>query len=97
MILSGNGTRDEFLSDDSQRSTRFPNMTKWYSIMAGHPACKSHAEAFIDEMNKQNRVSKPTLEEEDTPRAESKRNSSKHVHFEKEKTVKFGEKSVEIE
>ena len=98
MILSGYGNKEEFFAGDKQsRANKLPNLTKWYSLMAQHPACKVHADNFIQEMVKHNKlnISSSTFSgDEDT--ISLNRSGGKHVHFQKEKSVKFGE-DLEIE
>ena len=47
MILSGNGTENEFMaSDTAARLYKVTNLTKWYRKMAQIEKCKKYAEKF---------------------------------------------------
>lgn len=57
MVLSGQGTATEFLTDDPQiRHTKLKNISSWYSEICKVPQCKSMADEFINSMN----VSRPS-------------------------------------
>ena len=48
MILSGHGTRSEFLSEDTEaRMSKLSNLTNWYREMSERQECKSHAVDFL--------------------------------------------------
>ena len=80
MILSGNGTKSEFLSSDTEmRSEKLQYLTQWYRMMSNDRFVKSVADRFIDEMQKKSSG-------QETPGGSF---SSDHDQHGRKKSVKF--------
>lgn len=87
MILSGNGSTQEFLAEEeSEKQKKFKNLASWYKQMAKIKACKEQADEFIRSMNIHEDSGLNISSDSQRTR---KSNSEKRVHFAPNKQVKF--------
>ena len=97
MILSGQGTATEFLTDDPQiRHTKLKNITAWYSEISAVKECKIQADEFINSMNV-SRPSSRSSRQSGRGGGSSRRQKEKRVTFAPNKQVKFSTEQEENE